>query len=129
MLQTLSDDKKRFIKFASVGAVNTAASFLVYIMLLNFDVYYIFASIIAYITGIGISYLLNTAFVFKTKKKRSTVYKFTAVYLSALLINLAMLYLFVDILHINAIAGQILVTSAVLFYNYILQSLWTFKRP
>ena len=129
MLQRLSDDQKRFLRFACVGAVNTAASFLVYITLLHFQVYYIIASIVAYITGIGISYILNTAFVFQAEKKRSTAYKFTAVYLSALLINLFMLYLFVDILGINPVLGQILVTSAVLFYNYILQSVWTFKRP
>lgn len=129
MLQRLSDDQKRFLRFASVGAVNTAASFLVYIVLLHFQVYYIIASILAYITGIGISYILNTAFVFKAEKKRSTVYKFTAVYLSALLINLSLLYLFVDIFGMNPVLGQIMVTSAVLFYNYVLQSMWTFKRP
>lgn len=129
MLRRLSDDKKRFLRFAAVGLVNTAASFLVYITLLQFQVFYIFASVIAYITGIGISYLLNTAFVFKSQKRKSTAYKFVAVYLSALLINLSMLYLFVDILGINPVLGQILVTSAVLFYNYVLQSIWTFKRP
>lgn len=129
MLRRLSDDKKRFLRFAAVGLVNTAASFLVYITLLQFQVFYIFASVIAYITGIGISYLLNTAFVFKSQKRKSTAYKFAAVYLSALLINLSMLYLFVDILGIHPVLGQILVTSAVLFYNYVLQSIWTFKRP
>lgn len=122
----LNEENKRFIKFAIVGASNTALSFLVYVVLVKLSLYYILASIISYIAGILNSYILNTAFVFKEKKTKKNLFMFSSVYLSALLINLSLLYIMVDVFGIGPITGQILVTGLVMIYNYIMQKKWTF---
>lgn len=122
----LNDENKRFLKFAIVGVSNTAISFLVYVVLVKLSLYYILASIISYIAGILNSYILNTAFVFKEKKTKKNLFMFSSVYLSALLINLTLLYILVDIIGTGPITGQILVTGIVMIYNYIMQKKWTF---
>lgn len=122
----LNDENKRFLKFAIVGVSNTALSFLVYVVLVKLSLYYILASIISYIAGILNSYILNTAFVFKEKKTKKNLFMFSSVYLSALLINLSLLYIMVDVFGIGPITGQILVTGLVMIYNYIMQKKWTF---
>jgi len=122
----LNDENKRFLKFAIVGVSNTAISFLVYVVLVKLSLYYILASIISYIAGILNSYILNTAFVFKEKKTKKNLFMFSSVYLSALLINLSLLYIMVGVFGIGPITGQILVTGIVMIYNYIMQKKWTF---
>lgn len=119
---------KRFLRFAGVGAINTGVSFLIYVVLVKSNLHYILSSIVAYIAGIAVSYLLNTFFVFQEKRTASNLFKFVSVYLTALLINLTLLYLAVDIIGISKIMGQIAVTALVLFYNYFLQKIWTFRK-
>lgn len=117
-----------FFCFALVGAINTGFSFIIYILLLRLDLYYILASILAYIAGIAVSYLLNTKFVFKEEKTIKNLSKFVSVYLTALVINTGLLYALVNLIGFNPVLGQIGVTCLVLFYNYVLQKLWTFKK-
>ena len=117
-----------FFCFALVGAINTGFSFIIYILLLRLDLYYILASILAYIAGIAVSYLLNTKFVFKEEKTIKNLSKFVSVYLTALAINTGLLYALVNLIGFNPVLGQIGVTCLVLFYNYVLQKLWTFKK-
>lgn len=117
-----------FVGFAIVGAINTGFSFIIYLLLLKLGLYYILASIVSYMAGIIVSYILNTKFVFKEQKTMSNLSKFVSVYLTALIINLSLLYFLVDIIGMNPVLGQIAVTLLVLFYNYILQKFWTFKK-
>ncbi len=117
-----------FIGFAVVGAINTGFSFIIYLLLLKLDLYYISASVIAYIAGIAVSYILNTKFVFRQEKTFANLSKFVSVYLTALVINISLLYFLVNIVGFNPVVGQIGVTCIVLFYNYVLQKLWTFKK-
>lgn len=117
-----------FFGFALVGAINTGFSFIIYILLLRLDLYYIIASVLAYIAGIAVSYLLNTKFVFKEEKTIKNLSKFVSVYLTALVINTGLLYALVNLIGFNPVLGQIGVTCLVLFYNYVLQKLWTFKK-
>lgn len=123
----LNDENKRFLKFGIVGVSNTALSFLIYVLLVRISIHYMIASIIAYIAGIANSYILNTAFVFKEKKTMKNLFKFSSVYISALLINLSLLFVMVDILGVGPIIGQVIVTVLVMFYNYIMQKKWTFS--
>lgn len=119
---------KRFLRFAAVGAVNTGISFALYAVLVWRDVHYMLSGTIAYIVGIAVSYLLSTKFVFQRKRTADNLMKFVSVYLSALLINLGLLYLAVDIIGISKIVGQLAVTGTVLFYNYFLQKIWAFRK-
>ncbi len=117
-----------FLGFALVGLINTGFSFAIYILLLRLNLYYILASILAYMAGIAVSYILNSRFVFKKEKTLGNFSKFVSVYLTALVINTGLLYLLVNIIGFDPVLGQVGVTCLVLFYNYVLQKVWTFKK-
>ena len=118
----------QFIKFCFVGVTNTSISLLVYALLLNLNMNYLASSAIAYLAGIINGFILSTSFVFKKKYNFVRGLMFLGVYFSSLLINLALLYILVDIFSISEFLGQVFVTCFNVFYNYLLNKLWTFKR-
>jgi putative flippase GtrA len=118
----------QFVKFCLVGGTNTVISLLVYALLLKLNVYYIVASAISYIAGLINGYLLSSSFVFKHKINLKQGLRFVGVYLSSLLINLAFLYILVDLFKISELIAQLMVTCFNVFYNYFLNKVWTFKK-
>ncbi|MEH7252410.1 GtrA family protein [Neobacillus niacini] len=127
-IKLLIDKYGQFIKFCIVGVTNTGISLLVYALLLKFNVHYLAASTISYFAGIVNGYIFSSSFVFKEKTNYVQALKFLGVYLSSLLINLAFLYILVDILHISKFLAQVIVTGFNVVYNYLLNKFWTFKR-
>jgi putative flippase GtrA len=117
----------QFIKFCIVGVANTSISLVVYALLLKLSVHYLAASTIAYLAGIINGYIFSSSFVFKKKFNYMQGLKFLGVYLSSLLINLGLLFIFVEILHISEFFGQVIATCFNVIYNYLLNKLWTFK--
>ncbi|WML54782.1 GtrA family protein [Neobacillus sp. PS3-12] len=118
----------QFIKFCLVGATNTGISLLVYALLLKLNVNYLVASTISYLAGLINGYFLSSSFVFKNKMNLNKGLKFFGVYLTSLLLNLAILYILVDLFHLSKLFAQIIVTCFNVFYNYFLNKIWTFKE-
>lgn len=118
----------QFIKFCIVGVSNTAISLIAYYILLNLGVYYLLASTISYCVGILNGYIFSSSFVFKRTMNLKLALKFISVYLSSLLINLLVLYIFVDIFGISEFIAQVMVTLINVIYNYLLNKLWTFRQ-
>jgi putative flippase GtrA len=118
----------QFLKFCIVGVTNTTISLVVYYLLLKFGVQYLLASTISYCAGLLNGYILSSAFVFKQKKSLNQALKFIGVYLSALLINLLLLYCLVDIFGVSEFFAQVVVTVFNVFYNYFLNKIWTFNN-
>lgn len=118
----------QFIKFAIVGASNTAITFVSYYLLIKLGLHYSIANILAYCVGIVNSYIFNSIWVFKsTSERKSTASKFLVVNLAALSLSTALLFLFVDMFGVNELVAQIIVTLLVLVVNYTANKLWTFK--
>ena len=72
-------DLRSFAKFLAVGAINTAASYALFVAL-ELLLPYVVAYAIAYVCGIVLSYVLNTAFVFHVRQSWSTFLRFPLVY-------------------------------------------------
>lgn len=126
-IQILIKKYMQFIKFAFVGVANTLISLAVYGLLLNLGMWYIMASTIGYLVGLLNGYIANSIWVFNKKLEVATSAKFVGVYLSALLINLVLLYLMVEIGGLNSFFAQVIVVGFNLIYNYTLSKLWTFR--
>jgi putative flippase GtrA len=127
-IKLLIEKYGQFIKFCLVGVTNTGISLLVYALLLKLNVHYLAASTISYLAGIANGYFFSSSFVFKEKFNYVQGLKFLGVYLSSLLINLAFLYILVDLLNVSEFFAQVIVTGFNVIYNYFLNKLWTFKR-
>ncbi|WJH32011.1 GtrA family protein [Paenibacillus sp. CC-CFT742] len=86
---------KEFLKFLISGGINTLATYLMYLFLLLFCSYSLSYSL-SYITGIFLSYYINSVFVFKEKVSFYKFLKFPVVYLVQFLVNMILLYVLVE---------------------------------
>ncbi|MHB1947179.1 MAG: GtrA family protein [Gammaproteobacteria bacterium] len=90
----------KFLRFILVGAFNTGFTYLLYIALLYFFSYFIAYSI-TYIIGIGVSYLINTIFVFNKSISLKKALQFPIVYAIQYVLGATLLYIFVGFLGID----------------------------
>lgn len=93
---------KQFIIFIVIGGVNTISSavFSIFYSMILGDVQ---AFIPGYITGILVSYILNTTFTFKDSFQVKKLIQFAMSTIPNFLIQLITVYIGVDLLHINNI--------------------------
>lgn len=87
--------ESRFLRFLIGGGLNAGLTWLIYLALapqLGDGIAYT----IAYVTGIGISYVINSVFVFRAPMRLSSALKFPLVYLVQYLFGLILVWLFVD---------------------------------
>ncbi|GBU21586.1 hypothetical protein R80B4_01482 [Fibrobacteres bacterium R8-0-B4] len=125
---------KQFIKFGIVGLSNTAVSYIIYAVLVYLGVYYIIASVIAFILSVLNSFYWNKKYVFKRGDDQQKLgfwgallktyisYAFTGLVLSNIL-----LYIFVDILHISEYIAPFFGLVITIPLNFILNKKWAFK--
>ena len=110
------------IRFVFVGVINTIVGYGSYALFVYLGVYYLLANVLSYIVGTTNSYLWNKFFTFKSKKKSMTeVLRFVLVYVVSLLVNMELLRILVDSLHINKIiAGlpTLFVTTLISYFGH-----------
>ncbi|MDQ6621188.1 MAG: GtrA family protein [Pseudomonadota bacterium] len=84
-----------FRRFLVTGAVNTAASYAMYFVLLQ-ALPYLVAYTLAYASGIIFSYLLTARFVFRAPARWATALRFPLVYLAQYVIGSTTIYALVE---------------------------------
>ena len=88
---------KQFIKFLGVGSVNTFFTSVVIFIFLRFsNVGLYLSNLFGYIVGLLSSYILNSAFVFKSNKKftNKEFVKFIIVFIAAYTMNIISLHIY-----------------------------------
>ena len=106
------------LRFLFAGAVNTIATYAIYLALLTLFNYTL-AYTIAYLAGIVISYLLNTTFVFRVTRTAANMATFPLVYLVQYLLGALVLNIAVRWMGISdrfALIASIVVTIPVTFF-------------
>jgi len=83
-------EARSFARFLVAGVANTVASYALFVAL-ELVLPYLVAYAIAYVTGIVLSYFLNTRFVFRVPQRWSTFMKFPIVYLVQFLLGSAVI--------------------------------------
>lgn len=87
--------RSEFLRFVLTGSVNTAASWLVY-LLFNLFLPYAVAYTISYVFGIVFTYYLNTRWVFKVPMKWSTFMQFPLVFGLRYCLDMSVLFVLVN---------------------------------
>ena len=108
-----------FTRFLVAGAINTAVSYAVYLLLLAF-VPYLIAYTISYVVGIAISYLLLTRFVFKTERRLATAMRFPLVYVAQYLMSSAVIVLLVETMDMRASIAAIVAIAVSIPITFLL---------
>ena len=114
-----------------VGGWNTVFGYLAFVALyylLNTWIHYLIVVVLAHILAITNAYVGYKIFVFKTKGNYLREYlRFYVVYGFALLLNLILLPLVVEILHISPVIGQACVMAFTVVFNYLGHKHYSFR--
>jgi|ERR1700722_7144242 len=119
----------QFVKFGVVGVSNTLISFAVYTLLLKaFGVWYVAASGIGFAVGAINGFLWNRAWTFRGHVGDAlTPVRWFAVQSCGLLVNLGLVYLFVDGFGLGKLTGQAATIVIVTVLTFFANRAWTFK--
>jgi putative flippase GtrA len=118
---------KRFLKFGTVGIVNTLITIGSYMLFVYFGMDYILSNVLAYGLGVINSYFWNKNWVFEAKSDNINLFfKFIVVNLITLGFNTFILYLLVDRLDIQPMIAQVFATGFGMIINFLLNKKWTF---
>ena len=107
-----------FTRFLIGGAANTAIGYALYLAAAQF-MDYRWAYTTSYVLGIGVSYLVNSLFVFRQPLSWRRLVAFPAVYLLQYVAGLALLWLFVSRLGVPARYGPLLVVPLTIPLTFV----------
>ncbi|HEX5307748.1 MAG TPA: GtrA family protein [Solirubrobacteraceae bacterium] len=119
----------QFLKFGIVGVSNTLIFFAVYTLLLKvFGVWYLAASGIGFAVGAVNGFLWNRAWTFKGHIGDAlTPVRWFVVQTCGLLLNLGLVYLFVEGVGLDELVGQAVTIVIVTITTFFANRAWTFR--
>ena len=114
--------ENEFVRFLVAGAVNTGTTYVIYAVLL-LALPYALAYSIAYVSGIFISYYLNSRFVFNAPLHWRKAVQFPLVYLVQYVLGVGLLAFWVGVIGVPEIFGPALVIVFTIPATFLLSRL------
>ena len=125
---------EEIIKYLFFGVLTTLVSIVSYAIFTRLlSINYIVSNILSWILSVLFAFITNKIYVFKSNKKDkktifNEIFQFTFFRLLSLGIETLILYLFVDLAHINDMVMKIIAQAVVIILNYIFSKLFVFKK-
>ena len=117
----------QWLRFATVGASNTALSWCLYALLEHVGVHYLLASGLAFVAGALNSYVLNRRWTFRSRGRRvPEALRFGVVQCAGLALDIWLLYGLVHDAGINHLVAQALVFPVASVTTFMLSRRWAF---
>lgn len=118
-----------FIKYGLVGIIGTIIHTLVLIMCVElFVLPAVVATIIGFIFSLVVSYKLNSVWTFSNGSGRSMNFaKYAITCMIGLLINIAIMFVVVDVFDALYLFAQVIAIIVVPVFNFTLSRYWVFK--
>ena len=131
-LMIRKDISKQFLTFASIGFIGTLLNFMILYTLTEYGgIWYMFSAIFAFIAAMVHNFIFNKIFTFKeqlTRKIHLRFFRFASVSISALAINLAILYTLTEYVGLFYMLSQAVAIGTALVINFLGNKVWTFSR-
>lgn len=118
-------DKSGFLKFLASGAMNTLASYVLYLVLLSF-LPYRWSYTISYLLGIALAYVLYRYFVFGRAARSYGVLWVVLIYLLQYLLGLGLVSFWVQLLGGTDIWAPVFAAAVSMPIAYLLNR-WVFR--
>lgn len=125
---TLRPEQRRWLRFAAGGAVNTGASYGIY-LLLHLVMPYQAAYLLAYAAGVLFAYWFNSVFVFHTPLSWRTLFTYPLVYAVQYLLSAALLAVAVEGLRLPSGLAPLLVAACMVPLSYLINKMALLRRP
>jgi putative flippase GtrA len=117
----------QFIKFGIVGGINGIFYLTTYYIMIFLNFKYLIATISGYIFCSIVGFILNRIWVFKNQKKVSeAIFRFYLSYGIHFLLNISLMYLFIDKLLISKYISPIFTLCITMVLNFFLNKYWVF---
>ena len=112
---------KRFFQFGLVGAINTLLAYLLFSVLIYLGVKYPFALLLDYIFGSVTGVVLHHRYTFDAKKgiNRIMIIQSLTLNFSLFVINMGLLYIFVEISNFNIYVAQVVSIAFIILTSYL----------
>lgn len=133
-----SKEMERFSRFLSVGAVGTVLDFSLLTLFNLAGLSLLFANSLSFLVGLANNFTWNRLWTFGDSVQldwRAQLVKFTTVSLIGLALSNAILLIFEAPLgqmlqrpEWGYLPAKVIATGAVLFWNYFVNRIWTFKQ-
>jgi putative flippase GtrA len=119
-----------FIRFAIVGVAQNGLNLAVFALAITGGVPYIFASVLAAVLALSLSFGLNLRWTFPGLAGRTggRAVRFATVWITIVLLGLPVLAVLVDVAHIPRVLAQTIVIFVGAPVSYFAQRRWTFGR-
>lgn len=121
---------KDFFLYLIVGGIATISEWIIFFILDKCSIYYIAATIIAYMLSTFVNWLAGRVLVFK-ESNQSFIKEIISIYVSSiigLLLNLFLMWIAVDLLKVNKMLSKIAATAIVFIYNFLVRKLYIYKE-
>lgn len=109
--------RKRYFLFLLCGGINTASTYILYLLLICM-INYQLAYLIAYILGIAFAYILNLRLVFNAKPSLGKAVRYPLIYLIQYLLGAGLMYLLVSVITLPSTLAPLLVIILLLPISY-----------
>ncbi|MFA5103950.1 MAG: GtrA family protein [Candidatus Margulisiibacteriota bacterium] len=120
---------KHFIKYAFIGVLNTAVSYLVYSVLLLLEFRYSTALSFSYLIGIIHSYAWNRWWNFRSKSPFGMeTARFVSSYIISFLMNLLILRTLIENHSVQPFIAQAIAIIIIAPTTFLLMRYWVFKK-
>ncbi len=121
------------ITYIIFGILTTAVNYAVYYPLRSLGVNYLISNVIAWIVAVIFAYFTNKHFVFESKDYSPAVmipefFRFVAGRLISLGMEELLLFVTVDLLHMDDRIMKLIASVLVVILNYIFSKLFIFKK-
>ena len=134
MLSNLYKKKKEIINYLIFGGLTTLVSILIYALFAKiFLINYLISNVLSWIIAVMFAFITNKLYVFESKSKdKKIVFKeitnFFFFRIVSLIIEMIIMYVFVDLLSIDDLITKIIAQIIVILSNYIFSKVFVFKK-
>ncbi len=116
-------DSRPFLRFVIVGALNTALTFGIYVVLVHF-LHYQLAYAISYVAGIALQFLLHSRFVFRVPLRVVNLVGYPPIHVVLYAFGAALLYVLVARMGMNLRIAPLLVIVSSVPLSFALTRAW-----
>lgn len=131
MLNNLYKKYKEIINYLIFGGLTTVVSIVTYALFAKvFNIDYLISNVLSWVLAVLFAYITNKIFVFESKSKKNVkeITSFFFFRIISLVMEMIILYIFVDMLHIDDLITKIIAQVIVIVANYVFSKVFVFKK-